>query len=164
MKYEKGDLVEVWIDGSNEFMYDTLWVITKVEEQADGYPTLFHARPIQNGIIGSTTFMFTEANLYLKKKWNVFPSKGWVLRILQTFQWKRMSKKQLEETLQVLFNTANTLEDGTDKEFKDLDYSFNFTNGNANSTSKYIDIEIYYLKMRNRNVLITGAELLDYSV
>lgn len=81
---------------------------------------------------------------------------------LDSLQWQRMSKKVLQAKLQEFFETENKLEDSTDKEFKDADYSFVFTDGCESSTINFVDIEIWYLKMRNGNILITGTEILDY--
>lgn len=81
---------------------------------------------------------------------------------LDSLQWQRMSKKELQRKLQEFFETENELEDSTDKDYKEVDYSFDFTNGNESSLSNFVDIEIWYLKMRNGNILITGTEILDY--
>lgn len=73
-----------------------------------------------------------------------------------------MPSEELQTKLQEFFETENELEDLTDEGCKDADYSFVFTDGNESSWTDFVDIEIYYLKMRNGNILITGTEILDY--
>lgn len=93
----------------------------------------------------------------------VFPSKQEVRDLLESLVWDRMTKRELEKKLQKALGTNNTLADGTVEDCKDIDYSFLFTNGEGCCGEHFIDVEIYYLKMRQRNhILITGAELLDY--
>lgn len=93
----------------------------------------------------------------------LFPDKRNVLEFLESLQWQRMTKSELQKLLQDYLGTDNKLSDGTCEDCKELDYSFLFTNGDGCCGSHFIDIEIYYLKMRQRNhILITGAELLDY--
>lgn len=85
-----------------------------------------------------------------------------VRQFLNNLQWQRMSKKDLEKTVQAFFDSKNKLFNFTCEDCKDIDYSFGFTTGDENSTSHFIDIEIWYLKMRNREILITGSEILSY--
>ena len=93
---------------------------------------------------------------------DVMPSKDEVVNFLESLQWKRFGKNELEKTLQSFFNTKNKIEDGS-SDCKDIDYSFLFTSAEeACATEHFIDIEVYYLKMRNGHVLITGTDLLDY--
>lgn len=85
------------------------------------------------------------------------------LEFLHTLQWRRMTKRELQKTLQDFFCSSNELEESTDEEFKEVDYSLYFTTGEELSTENVIDVEIWYLKMRKRNhILITGTELLNY--
>lgn len=92
------------------------------------------------------------------------PTKSEVRAFLENLQWKRMSKKQLEATLQGFLQTDNKLSEGTCEDCKDVDYSFLFTDEGESQSNGFIDVEIYYLKMRKRNhILITGAELLEYT-
>ena len=93
----------------------------------------------------------------------LFPNKRKVREFLESLKWKRMTKNELQRLLQEYLGASNKLSDGTCEDCKELDYSFLFTNGEDVCVSHFIDIEIYYLKMRQRNhILITGAELLDY--
>lgn len=93
----------------------------------------------------------------------IMPTRAETQEFLDGLQWKRYTKKELQNELQSFFKTGNKLENGTCLDCKDIDYSFLFTNGNEASTRHFIDVEIYYLKMRRRNnVLITGAEILMY--
>jgi len=82
---------------------------------------------------------------------------------LDSLQWGRFTKKELEKKCQDFFDTKNKLDNATDPDCKELDYAFIFTNGVGCCAHHFIDIEIYYLNMRQRGwVLITGAELLMY--
>ena len=81
---------------------------------------------------------------------------------LDSLQWQRMSKKVLQAKLQAFFETENKLVDSTDKDYKEVDYSFDFTNGKCDSCRGFIDVEIWYLKTRNGEILITETEILDY--
>ena len=82
---------------------------------------------------------------------------------LNSLKWKRMTKKELQTYLQEFFGTTNEIEESTDDECKDVDYSLCFTNAESDSTTNIIDIEIWYLKTRKKNhILITGTELLTY--
>lgn len=82
---------------------------------------------------------------------------------LEGLQWQRMTKNELQSRLREFFDSNNFIEEATDDDDKDIDYSIVFTTGNAESRYNFIDIEIWYLKMRNGNILITGTELLDYA-
>lgn len=73
-----------------------------------------------------------------------------------------MTKAELQMSMRKFFGTENKLEDATDADDKSVDYSYAFTTGERNSTRCFIDVEIFYLKMRNRYLLITHTELLDY--
>lgn len=85
------------------------------------------------------------------------------LEFLNSLRWKRMTKNELQTCLQEFFCTTNEIEESTDNECKDVDYSLCFTNAESFSTTNIIDIEIWYLKMRKKNhILITGTELLTY--
>lgn len=81
---------------------------------------------------------------------------------LEGLQWQRTTKNKLQSALREFFDSDNFIEEATDDD-KDIDYSIIFTTGNATSRHNFIDIEIWYLKMRNGNILITGTELLDYA-
>lgn len=95
---------------------------------------------------------------------NMKPTKAEVNQFLESLQWERMTKKELEKKLQEFFHVTNTLSDGTCEDCKDIDYSFFFTDATEECAGyNFIDVEIYYLKMRQRNhILITGTDLLDY--
>ena len=82
---------------------------------------------------------------------------------LEGLQWQRMTKNELQSRLREFFDSDNFIEEATDDDDKDIDYSIVFTTGNAESRNNFIDIEIWYLKMRNGNILITGTEILDYA-
>lgn len=84
-----------------------------------------------------------------------------VATFLNGLQWKRMSQKSLENLLRQFFGVPeNCLIDFTDPDYKSLDYCYGFTS--CNGKGAFWDIEIWYLKMRNRNLLITGAEIIQY--
>jgi len=88
-----------------------------------------------------------------------------VYDFLRSLQWQRFTKSELKEKLSYFFNKDMSLEDGTDPDDKELDYSFISTTGDYNSVSNFIDIEIWYAKTRHRNhFIVTGTELLDYQL
>lgn len=82
---------------------------------------------------------------------------------LHSLQWQRLSKKELVKNISDFLGEKVHCENGTDPDEKGLDFSFIMTTATEPmATCHFIDIEIYYLKMRNRNILITGSELLMY--
>lgn len=89
-------------------------------------------------------------------------TKDETMAFLDGLQWQRMTKNELQKMLRDFFDSRNFIEEATDDDDKDIDYSIIFTTRNDTSVSGFIDIEIFYLKMRNGNILITGVELLDY--
>ena len=91
-------------------------------------------------------------------------TKEQVADFLWKLQWTRTTKKELEKQLTDFFGVPMELEDATDDEFKEVDYSFITTTAQEQcATHNFIDIEIYYLKMRQRGwFVITGSEILDF--
>lgn len=82
---------------------------------------------------------------------------------LENLQWKRMTKNDLQKELREFFDSDNFIEESTDEDDKNVDYSIVFTIAKGDyASSNYIDIEIWYLPMRNGEILITGSEILDY--
>lgn len=74
-----------------------------------------------------------------------------------------MSKVELQDKLRTFFDTKNFIEESTDNDNKEVDYSIVFTTAESGTASSHlIDIEIYYLKMRNGNIIITESGILDY--
>ena len=85
-----------------------------------------------------------------------------VCAFLDSLQWERMTKHEVEKRFTDFFGQPMTCEDGTCEDCKDVDYSFLLTTGIGACSEHFIDMEVFYLKMRNRSVLITGTELLEY--
>lgn len=87
-----------------------------------------------------------------------------VLEFLANLQWKRFNKVGLELELSNFFGVPMKLTDGTCEDYKGVDYSFLTTTAQEElATSNFIDMEIYYLKMRKKgHFLITETTLLDY--
>lgn len=90
-----------------------------------------------------------------------------VLDWLNGFQWKRMSLAELTEKCNGFFGCEKEeLQDTTDDDDVDLDYAVAYTNERGSSNEEpytLIDVEFYYLPMRNgKDVLITETSLLTY--
>lgn len=85
-----------------------------------------------------------------------------VLKFLDSIQWARLTKKELEKMLQEFFGVKNTLTPSTCEDCKEIDYSFDFTTQEGDEyTNDVYDVEIWYLNMRQRNhIIITGTEIL----
>lgn len=89
-------------------------------------------------------------------------SKDETYSFLQTLVGERISKTDLQNKLRTFFQCNNKLFDFTDSE-STCDWSFGFTNGNGAVAVDFTDIEIYYLKTRERGVVyITECEILAY--
>lgn len=90
-------------------------------------------------------------------------SKIEIITFLEGLQWNRMAKKELDSMFSEFFGVKMKGENSTNEECKDIDYSLVYTTTQEKfATSNFVDIEVYYLKMRNHSILITGVELLDY--
>lgn len=90
-------------------------------------------------------------------------SKLEVVTFIESLQWQRMSKKELDKKFSEFFGIKMAGENSTCDDCKDFDYSLSYTTAEDSfATTSIIDVEIYYLKMRNRKLFITGVELLDY--
>lgn len=88
-----------------------------------------------------------------------------IREFLNDLQWNRETKSSLERKLQEFFEVDNshTLCEFTDYDYKEIDYAFGWTTGNGACAEHYADIEIWYLKMRQKGrFLVTGAEIIDY--
>lgn len=94
----------------------------------------------------------------------IMKTKKEVYEFLDSLQWERVTKKELSQKLSDFFGTEMILVEGTCQDCKEVDYSWLTTTADtADATHNFIDIEIYYLKMRQRNhFLITETTLLDY--
>lgn len=75
-----------------------------------------------------------------------------------------MSKEELDKTMSEFFGKEMEGEDSTAEDNNEVDYSLIYTTGEYNSVSNFIDMEIWFLNMRDGRMLITGAELLDYNI
>lgn len=91
-------------------------------------------------------------------------SKQEVLDFLDSLVYRRMNKVGLELELENFFHIPITLTGSTEKGCKEIDYSFiTTTTTEEGATNNFIDIEIYYLKMRkDGHFFITECVLLDY--
>lgn len=86
-----------------------------------------------------------------------------VLEMLENLQWEKITKKELEKSLQKFFDCDSKLENGTDPDAPgDIDYSYLFTTAPYAAHKHFIDIEIYYCNGRKGYKTITGTELLMY--
>ena len=90
------------------------------------------------------------------------PSKEATLLMLELLVNKRFSIGDIEVILQSFFNSDNKVKDTTMEEYDDMDYSFIFTTASDEDYNEYVVVEIYYLKTRNKLVLVTSAKLLKY--
>ena len=78
--------------------------------------------------------------------------------MLSALQWERMTKKEIKKALDDFFEgKGHTASDP--QEEKCFDYSFFYT---VKKENYLVDIEIYYLKTRDKKCFITGTELLTY--
>lgn len=74
-----------------------------------------------------------------------------------------MTKVELRDKLRKFFDSKNFLEESTEEDCKDGDYSVIFTTATERiAYHNFIDIEIWYLPTRNGKILVTGTELLMY--
>lgn len=86
------------------------------------------------------------------------------LRIfLESLQWERFTKAELRFTMEQHLGVPITFENGTVEDCKAIDYSILATTATEdNCTHNFVDMEIWYLKTRDRKMLITGTKILDW--
>ena len=91
------------------------------------------------------------------------PNYQQIYEFLDSIQWNRIAKKELIDIFGKFFNDGTefkvSLSDLTVEDCKDIDYSVGVS---VEKEKEHYDFEIYYLKMRNRKILITGSEFLEY--
>ena len=111
-----------------------------------------------------SNFLCNFASDLKNKQHTTMKTKEEIRAFIEALQWNRCTKKDLLKKFNDFFGTQQTeFEDSTDSDFKEVDYSLIYTNESGHGMDFLVDIEIFYLNMRQRNwILISGCEILTY--
>lgn len=86
-----------------------------------------------------------------------------ILEFLETLVFNRFSKKELDNKFEEFFGQKMRNSKSTCEDCKDYDHSVIYST-QQEGVEDFVDMEVYFLYMRNKHLFITETTLLEYAV